>query len=299
MKLMKSLKYIVFGIGLLAAITCLPACQKMDRPELGEIIRDPEPPPYNPLKSFWSFEDNTTDAGENNLTATTENVSYVDGVNGKAIKFGADGYMLLKAFGDTVTFPNEFVSLPADTLASPGSLSISFWMNGEGPVQNGAQGVFSISNGKEFWGNFDMFLENYKNDADASEAFIKFHMFNAGAPSDQNEQWSEIKVPNVLNKWTHIAITYDAATSMLNLYTDGQLTGLSKALGGGNYGALKYNDFNGLVIGTHQFMTAPSLTSSHGREDWAKSFNGAIDQFRLYNKALSADEVSQLFTSKD
>ena len=135
--------------------------------------------------------------------------------------------------------------------------------------------------------------------ADPSEAFIKLHMYNENAPSGKSEQWSEIKVPNVYNKWTHIGITYDSATSMLNLYVDGALTGLSKALADGNYGKLKYKDFKGLVIGTHQFMTDPSLTSNHGREDWAKSLNGAIDQFRLYNKALTADEINQLFTSKD
>lgn len=297
---MRTIKSIIFSLVGLATLLILPSCQKMDRPELGEIIQDPEPPAYNPLKSFWAFEENADDAGENDLTAITEDISYVEGVNGKAIKFGPNGYFLLKAVGDTVRFPNEFVSLPADTLANPGSLTLSFWMNGTGPVQNGAQGVFSISNGKEFWSNFDMFLENYSNEADPSEAFIKFHMFNANAPSGQTEQWNEIKVPNVLNKWTHIAITYDAATSQLSLYADGQPTALAnKALADGNYGPLKYNDFNGFVIGTHQFMTTPSLTTNHGKEDWAKPFNGAIDQFRLYNKALSADEVNQLFTSKD
>jgi hypothetical protein len=296
---MKSLKYIVYSFGVLLSVLSFSSCQKMDRPEMGEIIQDPEPPPYNPLKSFWSFENNTNDAGENNLTVTEKNVSYVDGINGKAIQFGTDGYMLMTGIGDTVTFSNGYVSLPVDTLASPGNLSFSFWMNVPGPVDGGAQGVFSFSNGKEFWGNFDMFLENNNNTADPSEAFIKLHMYNANAPSGQNEQWSEIKVPGVLNKWTHIGITYDSATAMLNLYVDGVLTGLSKTLAGGDYGKLKYNDFKGLVIGSYQFMTDPSLTSNHGREDWAKSIKGPIDQFRIYNTALTAAEINDLFTSKD
>jgi hypothetical protein len=294
---MKSLKYSFYLLVVMVAVVSFPACQKMDRPEMGEIVQDPEPPPYNPLKSFWSFEDNTDDAGENSLTAETKNVSYVDGVTGKAIKFGADGYMLMTAINDTVTFPNGYVSLPVDTLTNPGSLTFSFWMNVPGPVNQGAQGVFSLSHGTQFWGNFDMFLENYTNAADPTEAFIKLHMYNTNAPDD--EQWSEIKVPNVYNKWTHIGITYDSATAMLNLYVDGALTGLSKTLADGNYGKLKYKEFKGLVIGTHQFMTDPSLTTNHGREDWAKSLNGAIDQFRLYNKALSAEEINQLFTSKE
>jgi hypothetical protein len=296
---MKSIKFILFVAAALVAFTSIESCQKMDRPELGEIIQDPEPPPYNPLKSFWSFENNTDDAGESELTAIEENISYVAGVNGQAVKIGEDGYILLKGVGDTVVFPNEFVSLPADTLAAPGSLSLSFWMNAAGPVEGGAQGVFSISNSKEFWGNFDIFLENHNNAADPSEAFIKFHMFNANAPSGSSEQWSEIKVPGVLNKWTHIAVTYDAATSQLSLYVDGEPTGIhNKVLADGNYGALKYNNFNGMVLGTYQFQTSPTLTN-HGPEDWAKSLNGSLDQFRFYNKALTEAEIDQLFTSKD
>ena len=124
-------------------------------------------------------------------------------------------------------------------------------------------------------------------------------MFNANAPSGQNEQWSDIKVPGVLNKWTHIGITYDSATSILNLYVDGALTGLSKTLADGNYGKLKYNEFKGLVIGTYQFMTNPSLTAGGERQDWAKSLNGAVDQFRLYNTALTAAQINELFTSQD
>jgi hypothetical protein len=101
-----------------------------------------------------------------------------------------------------------------------------------------------------------------------------------------------------LNKWTHLALTYDENTSQLSLYADGQPTSLhNKVLGGGNYGKIKFNDVNGMVLGTMQFQTDPSLTN-HGPEPWAKSFNGALDQFRLYNKALSAAEITDLFTSK-
>src|SRR5262245_10678740 len=85
------------------------ACQKMDRPELGTIIKDPETPPYNPLKRFWAFENNVTDGGENKLTPTSSDVSYVAGIKGQALKFGANGYLLLKTKGDTVRYPNEFV----------------------------------------------------------------------------------------------------------------------------------------------------------------------------------------------
>lgn len=283
----------VLVIGLIAA-----GCQKLDRPVLKELILDPPPPPYNDLKSFWAFENNLTDAGENNLTPTPASVTYVAGVTGQAAKIGAGGYILLKGVGDIVTYPSGFKGVSADTLTNLGSFTLSFWMNGVGPVDGGAQGLFSISNKNEFWGNLDLFLENDNNAADQSEAFLKVHMFNAGVSSGNGEEWNEIKIPGALNKWTHIAITYDAATSQFTIYADGVPTAINKkVLGGGNYGKIKFNNFNGMVLGTYQFQTAPSLTN-HGPEGWARSFNGALDQFRIYNRGLSAAEVTDLFTTK-
>ncbi len=292
-----NIKYKPVLLGLVVGLA-VTGCQKMERPVLKELILDPEPPAYNELKSFWSFENNLTDGGENSLTPTSNAVTYVAGVTGQAAQIGADGYILLKAATDTVVYDNEFVGIPADTLKNLGSFTFAFWMNGVGPVKDGAQGVFSISNSAEFWGNLDMFLENQDN---GNEAFFKIHMFNANAPSGNGEQWNEVKVANVYNKWTHIAVVYDAATSALSLFADGAATGIAnKKLtfsDGSDYGKVRFANFNGMVLGTHQFQTAPSLTN-HGPEGWAKSFNGALDQFRIYNRALSSAEIDDLYTTK-
>jgi len=274
---------------ILAMGLSIVGCQKMNRPELGDYPVDPDPPPYTDLKSQIAFDESPNDGGENKLTATdVKNVTYVDGVSGKAAKFGDGGYILYKAIGDTVVYPNEFKAVPADTLANLGSFSLAFWMNGVGPVKDGAQGLFSLSNGKEFWGNLDLFLENNDN---GSEAFLKVHMFNAGVSSGNGEEWSEIKIPGALNKWTHIAVVYDASTSKLNVYSDGVAVIADKALGGGSYGKVKFNNFNGMVVGTYQFQVDPSLTEGAAAQSWAKSFNGAIDQLRIYNRAITASEV--------
>lgn len=290
----KKLRIAAMGLAVLLAIA---GCQKMERPPLKNLILDPTPPPYMDLKSFWAFENNLNDQGEDTLTPTGVKVTYVTGVNGQAAQIGDGGYILLPAIGDTTNYENGYQGFPADTLSSLGSYTLSFWMNGTGPVQGGAQGLFSISNSKEFWGNLDLFLENFKDDADPSIAYLKIHMFNYSG-SGNGEQWNETKIPKVLNKWTHIAITYNATTSALNVYADGQVTDIkNKILADGKYGPLKFQNFAGMVLGTYQFQTTPSLTN-HGPESWAKSFNGALDQFRLYNRALSDAEINDLYTSK-
>jgi hypothetical protein len=274
------------------------ACQKLDRPELGELVLDPPPPPYEPLKSFWSFEGNANDAGESKLTQTTAfDVTYVPGVTGQAAKFGPNGYLMFKA-ADTVRYPNGFVGLATDTLRNLGSYTFSFWMNVPGPVQNGAQGVFSLANKSQFWGNIEAYLENHNNAADPSEVQLKIVQVNADAPSNK-EQWVDVKIPGVLNKWSHIAFTYDGATSQFRLYANGVdvTPNDRKVFNSGNYGKIRYSEFNGLVLGNFSFETNPTL-ASHGQEDWGVALKGPLDQFRIYNKALTAAEINTLFTTK-
>lgn len=296
---MKLSKIVIFSLfSILALGFLITACQKLDRPVLGPIIENPTPPPYKALKSYWQFENNVTDEGENKLTGTAKNLTYVPGISGQAVRFGAGGYLLLPAVKDTVKYPNEYIALPADTLRNLGSYTLSFWMNGVGPVQGGAQGVFAISNKSAFWGNLEIFLENHSNATDPSEAFLKIHMYNDSKAPANGEQWNELKIPGLLNKWSHLVVAYNAANSQISVYANGQPTSiLNKVLDGGNYGKIKFKDFNGMVLGNFAFQTTPSLTN-HGPEGWAREFNGAFDQFRIYNRALSAAEITELFTTK-
>ncbi len=285
---MKSLKLllasfcalIIFGL----AIT---SCQKLDRPKLKELILDPPPPPYSTLKSYWTLDGTTRDTGQYRAPTDSKNITFVPGIAGQAAKVGADGYMA--------------VPLVNDSLKTPGSITIAFWMNGTtGPVQGGAQGVFAISNSTQFWGNLEIFLENYVDATDPNAVYMKIHMFNASVTGG-GEQWLQddnVKLKNVLGKWTHIALTYNAATSMITLYKDGVATGINNlVLGGGTYGNLKFDNVTGIVLGSFAFQTSPSFTN-HGPEGWAKSFDGALDNFRIYNVALSPAEVNNLYTNK-
>ena len=282
---MKSFRILLLSSFSFFGVFCvITSCQKLDRPAFRELIPDPPPPPLTIMdsKSYWHFNESTRDTGEYRLSTTASNVSFVPGVTeGQAAQIGAGGYLVAR------TIP--------DALKSPGSLTVAFWMKGVGPVQGGAQGLFAISNSKEFWGNFEMFLENLNN---GSEAFLKIHTFNKNAVDGKGDVFTEVKISGALDKWTHIAVTYNGATSEMTIFADGQPTSVNKkVLGGGNYGSLAWNDVTGLVVGSFAFQVTPTL-ASHGAETWAKSFNGALDQFRIFTKALTPAEVTNLFTNK-
>jgi hypothetical protein len=267
----------VYGI---LTILLAGSCQKFDRPEL-VIIPDPPLPAYNPLKVYMPFEGSAKDSGQLNLTFTPNSATYTTGISGQAYQGSASSYFVLSSLGDTLT--------------NMGSSSFSFWVNGTS-VAN-ATGLFAIAEKTEFWGNFEVFFEGYA--VDNTTGYLKIHMFNKNAATSSNakgEAWSEVKIPNVFNKWTHLAITYNADNSTLKVYSDGAEV-LSKVLAT-NYGKLAFNNVSGMSVGSFAFMTNPSLTTNHGAESWARNFSGKMDQFRVYNKALSATEVQALFTAK-
>jgi hypothetical protein len=279
---MKANRIFLFATLLVSVAVSLgiSSCQKMYRPPL-VIIPDPPPPPYNPLKSFWEFENNLKDNGENRLDSpatnvSSKNVTYAAGIKGQALKLNGDGYVVFNNMGDS--------------LKNLGAYTVSWWQN-SGPATN-ATGVFSLSNTKEFWGNLEVYFEGFSGDA--TTGYLKVQMWNKNA-TKQNEA-QEYKIPNVFGKWTHLALTYDSSNSKFRIYSDGVVR-LDTIIQSGNYKGLAFNNAGGMVIGTMQFMTVPSLTAG-GPQSWARNFNGLIDQFRIYSRALTAAEIQALFTNK-
>ena len=90
--------------------------------------------------------------------------------------------------------------------------------------------------------------------------------------------WSTSNDTVNLNQWSHIALTYDGSTQ--RLYVNGQPSGVYTTLSG-NIDTRT----SGIVIGRD--------TSSGGRF----YFDGAIDDARLYGRALTASEVAGLYTA--
>jgi hypothetical protein len=72
-----------------------------------------------------------------------------------------------------------------------------------------------------------------------------------------------------IGKWSHLATSYDGAT--VRLYLNGALIG-SKAVTGGIAGG-----------------TGPLRIGGNGI--WGEYFHGSIDEVRVYNRALTVDEI--------
>ena len=228
---------------------------------------------------------------------STGSIGYTTGISGKAFQGAAGSYLL---FSD----PGPLKSLQ--------SYTISLWMN-SGKTNGLARGIFSLNNPTDFWGSLDVYLDNPSNtDPKGDTLLFRVHMTNnSGVPNAGN--FLVAKVPGAINQWTHMVVTYDAASGIINFYQNATSIGISGVANTKGYvvgpeipadatktpptpwGPIVWPNPTAAVIGTWQFQTTPSLTTSAVAQTWAESYVGALDNFRIYNKALTAVEVSSLY----
>jgi hypothetical protein len=109
------------------------------------------------------------------------------------------------------------------------------------------------------------------------------------------------------NMWVQLVLTYDATTSLKTFYIDGVKMRQEKIKVASDteweLTDLVIYEVEGLnknfVIGA---SSSPSAT--HARDDWSlyneeKTFAGLMDDFRIFNVALTESEVSELYSSED
>lgn len=252
------------------------SCQKLDQPGLGDYPKDPVNP-GGTLKFYTAFEGGNVDSIKANF-ASSANVTYETGINGKAMRGGAGKFI---SYGSA----NEF--------AKSTSFTVSLWIN-TAKHTGGAQNVFMLPRTDDFWGNMFMLIEGNGNAADNTMQ-IKFHF--AGQWLDYNGAY---RFPDMYGKWRHIAWTYDETTSKLLTYLDGQLLNLPASYtdrknGANPLGPAIFRNPSKFIIGGFQ----QHLGSPWGNPDgWMLHYTGLLDQFRLYSKALTAAEVKALFDTK-
>ena len=284
---MKAFKYIL-GLSLLLS---LQSCfQDMDRPGFDYPKGKPDPSmeDYNSQKLKLDFNTGKfIDESTYQFTVSPKGVASIipdGGLTEYAYQGGDESYMLITPH---IAIKDEML----DALSSMQSLSFTAWLNS--PKNDGATGLISLPNTKSFWGNFEVFFDN---NGSQTEALMKVHLWKK-KESGLEDVWTELRLPDFFNSgWQHLAITYDHTTSSLAVWHNGAKVHEVVFEG---LGALYLEDLGeAFVIGANQFQTIPSLTSGASIQDWASYYKGLFDGINLYDRALTADEITNLFTNK-
>ena len=287
------MKLIISLFSIVTAGLVISSCQKMTRPALGDYPEDYTTTPTTPLRFFAPFDSTAPEHSQINKRFRdsisnypsffpNSNVTVVPGIKGTAENGGALVYNNANDWGKSNSF------------------TVAFWEKNTVP-QNEPQWLFTLPS-KDGWAanNLTAFIDHQNTGSSTTEATVKLVW---GPDADQ---WFEfaganrMQAPILNNQWHHLAFVYDETTSKLTYYVDGvALTGLPSSLtdakkNGSPRGAAQFVNPVGFVIGGW---------SKHGgfggsTDSWIQPWKGSLDQFRLYNKALSATEVAALFNSK-
>jgi len=250
---------VVLGITLLfVGIIALPGQSNI----VEKINKNPVVPLDNGLEGYWSFNEGSgtiaaDSSGNGNTGTLVNNPAWVDGKFGKALHF--DGV------NDYVAFPTLH-DFPSKT-----ALTVSAWINSPlnsyGTIVYHGCGEFQLTNGVHY--------ENpYNNPMNLS---FWVHL------SDGINAWYRVDSPILTaNTWHHIVGVWSKG-DYLRIYVDGSLA-------------------NEVTIPNLYLFNASDWVPSIGTYDQDRGhhptefFNGTIDEVRIYNRALSQQEITDLFS---
>ena len=223
------------------------------------------------LVAYYPLDGDAKDMSGNGNHGIVTNVTATTGVTGKqsgAYRFGgtaSPGYIRVPnspslQFNDGFTF-SCFVK-PMDWKGMNGTGSI---------VENGSHCIFAKSSDRT--GPAMMFSGNDDG----------LHVW-CGATGDQC-QWANIGSSdllnngNYLNRWVHVAVSYSYSKRKARLYVNGNLIQEKFLMTPVDYSLMNASD---LYLG--RFKTT----------SWWNPMNGALDEVRIYNRALGVPEVKEL-----
>ncbi|MBP3361849.1 MAG: laminin G domain-containing protein [Clostridia bacterium] len=208
---------------------------------------------------YWSFDsvDNfiVPDESGNGHDGTIINGAYqIAGCKGKALEFG-NGYQ------STVMLP---VGTLPEALNGASGVTVSSWVKFMPPAASGSQYILNTPiTGKS--GGLEIYLSAKK--------------LRIAARSTSGDKWAgsvyAYPTPNV---WTHMAVVFDFAGNAVKLYINGEPQEAEST------GAFAFN-------GTYQPSGAADADYIGGSANAAARFDGQLDEFKIYRKALSDAEI--------
>lgn len=274
-------------------------------PDDGKI--DPSTIAKDNLIAYFPFEGDGVEK-INNLApsnAATTKVTFTTGRRGKGFQGNSDG---LKS--------GLLYKLPAgNKLKSLQAFSFSLWLkmvpNTLETKDVPEQMVFQLDGtGDWVWGN--LFLLQHRNwpegssDRDKNFAQMDCYFWKDDSKAWKGQRGNDWFINVSEPQWRHVTCTYDNKTSEFHAYVNGvhvtkfdgtEYGGVSRKQSedGPALGDLKFKDAENLAIGawSERLKGASLLT-----DEWAAPYKGQMDEFRIYNRSLTKEEVKALYDAE-
>jgi hypothetical protein len=303
-------KYLVFAFTAMLTSGLFVSCNGNDDPiDDGKI--DPGTIAKDNLIAYWGFEDSPVDAIAQRGVATSA-VKYTAGRRGKAYQGGNNSYI-------------SFDLSATDKLATLKQFTVAAWVKAPKVTDKGI-GMFFQLTGTEFLGSFAFFQENVWGDGGNDNDFLGLKTFFSKKMQNEGDwvghDWKVDNEKFTADKWFHVVHNYDNATSKASIYVNGQLLMVTKGPysletryrrnpdpiiedeviideNPNNVPKLGDLDFTLKASGNKGIIGFWANRAFDGAEDdWMGYFYGMLDELRIYDKALSEQEIKDLYDAE-
>lgn len=220
------------------------------------------------LVAYWAFENGYIDSVSSTVGTPnhTSALSFVAGQKGKAVEVASPGYIN---------------SNLGNMVAGLQNLTCVLWIKHPSTVDpDGSKFTyfpFSLNSAGYSWENTRFFVL-FNNADNATNSYGKVCI---------NDQWYDNgqKWPKMLDgEWHQLAVAFNGATGDLNIYVDGVSIGTKKMNAQANFGS------------ADSFTLGGPDDYANTANGWMNSLSGDLDEFKIFNKVLSSDEVRDLYT---
>lgn len=244
---------------------------------------------YGEEKSFFvpvnGFSSSSQVAAANLVAHWAFNGSYIDSVSkvvGTAVNATGVSYVTGK-MGQAVQVKNRghINSNRAGAIAALKSFTVACWIQQPTSLANSPTTFmpFSLDKAGYSWEQTKFFMLFDQPD-NATNTLGKICVMDQWF--DKGKVW-----PRMLDgNWHHMAITFDGNTGALRVYIDGVLLPESAT-----HAFAPQNNFGD----ADSFTLGGPNDATNTANGWMNSLSGNLDEFRVFNKVLTADEVMALY----
>ncbi|MEI6379245.1 MAG: LamG-like jellyroll fold domain-containing protein [Candidatus Falkowbacteria bacterium] len=211
----------------------------------------------NGIVGWWPLNGDTNDYSGNNNNGTPTSITYTNGQVGQAGSFNGTSSRIL---------------LPSNAglrIVSP--FTISAWVKSTGAVLNYGYSIITKGNTATDLHGYELFMYN---------GYIYFYIDGVSSGNNATDTAGGVKINDGL--WHSVVCVASGIGSNMYIYIDGVQRGVLAQTLDPDY-STEYNGYIG----------AGWTTGSGGIP--TEFFPGLIDEFRIYNRALSAAEAAQLY----
>ncbi len=245
--------------------------------------------PTTGLVGYYPFDGNVLDSSTMNLDLSAQsNVVY--GVD----RFGNDSH----------AYSNE-TRLYLPSMSNYASFSFALWVKPTADLQTNSAifsrtlYVYDVNTGQNIGkgGIYELYVEPHGTDS--LNVTMSLHFGQTQQPSYTWEDIASTSKRIKLDEWSHLGITYDGSTNTLNLYVNGANKKTAEFGTVNGFTSIQYisanvsgyNVVGDLIFGGASKVGFDPNTSQVGYVSAEKMFDGLIDDFFIYNRVLSDEEI--------